>query len=371
MIKQLATSKTLHPIWRTFPKLEAAFFAYCKQQQRGSARPAAFGELMGVDVSYYQGAINYQVVKDYGARFVIPRAGYNIYKDSRYDEYMAGFRNLLPLGSYVFYHPETNPITQAEKMLTYLAPHKAYIHRVWGDMEYTWTGAYDAPKHWKVYRDIIKAEGYKWGWYTRKTWWDARVTVAEAAEFAIDPVWAAQYSSALTLIPEGWTTAAIWQRGALPIGIDAGVSSPNLDVNYWNTEYPFAAEWGAVEVPPTNGGTMITGTIKAGVVLNVRAAPTTGAVITTLNAGDKVYGDIDPVSGWFKIQYLIRLSGTRQDFSPAAYCSASATYYTGPFVTVTPPPAPVVTVSNVTVTLAPGSKVTTTYSDGTTRIETA
>lgn len=116
---------------------------------------------------------------------------------------------------------------------------------------------------------------------------------------------------------------------------------------------------------------MITGTIKAGVVLNVRAAPTTGAVITTLNAGDKVYGDIDPASGWFKIQYLIRLSGTRQDFSPAAYCSASATYYTGPFVTVTPPPAPVVTVSNVTVTLAPGSKVTTTYSDGSQKVETA
>mgnify|MGYP001012855474 CR=1 FL=1 len=352
MIQFLATSKALHPVWRTFPELEAAFFAYCKQQQRGSARPAAFGELMGVDVSYYQGAINYQVVKDYGARFVIPRAGYNIYKDSRYDEYMAGFRNLLPLSSYVFYHPETNPITQAEKMLTYLAPHKAYVHRVWGDMEYTWTGAYDAPKHWKAYRDTIKAEGYKWGWYTRKTWWDTRVTAAEAAEFAVDPVWAAQYSSALTLIPKGWTSAAIWQRGALPIGIDAGVSSPNLDVNYWNTEYNFAAEWGAVEVPPTNGGTMKKGTLTASTtVLNVRNAPVSGSIISTIKTGDTVYGEIDTASGWLKVSSITRATGAVETFT-TAYCSTNPLYIT---LTDYTPPAPVA--ETVDVQLPAGSVV--------------
>lgn len=102
-------------------------------------------------------------------------------------------------------------------------------------------------------------------------------------------------------------------------------------------------------------------------VLNVRNAPVSGTVITTIKTGDKVYGEIDTASGWLKVQSIVRAVGTTETFT-TAYCSANSLYIT---LTDYTPPVPVVTVSNVTVTLAPGSKVTTTYSDGTQKVETA
>lgn len=359
-MKNILTSPRLYWLWR-IGWLERAFFYACRALDNGRGTARAFLEMwQGFDISYYQGAVNFAKMLAYGARFLVLRVVYAAKKDVRFEEYITAAFGLLPLSVYAFYDPAVAPQTQASAVIAALQPHKGKFRRVWLDFEFWWSGAYSDPKWWKVYRDTIEAVGYATGIYTRATWWDSRVGTY-AAEFATRPLWAAQYSSALTLIPKGWTSAAIWQRGALPIGIDAGVSSPNLDVNYWNTEYNFAAEWGAVEVPPTNGGTMKKGTLTASTtVLNVRNAPVSGSIISTIKTGDTVYGEIDTASGWLKVSSITRAAGTVETFT-TAYCSANSLYIT--LTDYTPPAVPdgievKITENGVTKTYRTDGKVT-------------
>jgi GH25 family lysozyme M1 (1,4-beta-N-acetylmuramidase) len=181
--------------------------------------------VFGFDISYYQGAVNFQQMKAYGASFLILRCGYADVKDTRFDEYMAQSNGVLPRKVYHYYDPLISPQRQADKVILTLAPYKTQITRVWLDFEFPWEGGYSAPSYWATYRNIIEAAGYKTGIYTRALWWNGRVSDTQAADFAKRPAWVAQYNTSLTLIPKGWTSAMIWQKGTPAIGIEAGVSS--------------------------------------------------------------------------------------------------------------------------------------------------
>jgi hypothetical protein len=104
-----------------------------------------------------------------------------------------------------------------------------------------------------IYRNLIEAAGYKTGIYTRASWWDSRVTTAQSVDFGKRPLWAAQYNTTLTMIPKGWTSAMIWQHRTPAIGIEAGVSSKEIDYNIWNSDEDFNAEWGVASVAIQDG----------------------------------------------------------------------------------------------------------------------
>lgn len=199
--------------------------------------------LFGFDVSYYQGAIDFNRMKTYGAKFLVVRAGYGLWKDPQFDRYMADSNGLFPTSVYHYYDPRYDPTQQAKALLGYIEQYRSRIRRVWLDLEFTWSGSYSDSKYWKVYRNAIVAAGYKVGWYTRKTWWDGMVG-SYYTEVGQDPLWAAQYNVSLTLIPKGWTKAMIWQDGTPAIGGQAGVSSKEIDHDLWNTDYNFTQEWG-------------------------------------------------------------------------------------------------------------------------------
>jgi len=214
----------------------------------------SFSNTQGADISYYQGAVNFIKMRDYGFKFVILRLGYAVYQDKRFTEYMINSAGVLPRTVYHYYDPIHPPLEQANKVLSILAPYKAQIKRVWLDFEFTWGGDYTAPQHWLTYRNAIRAAGYRTGIYTRASWWDSRVG-SYANEFATDPAWVAQYNTSLTLIPLGWKSkpeprVMIWQKGTPAIGIAAGVSSQEIDLDVWNDDFSFADEWGTVSPPP-------------------------------------------------------------------------------------------------------------------------
>lgn len=293
----------------------------------------------GFDVSYYQAAINFQTMKDYGAKFVILRCGYAARKDLRFDEYMQTAPLYLPVRVYHYYDPTISPTEQANSVIATLSQYNLRGTRVWMDFEFTWAGAYSAPSHWKIYRDMLRQAGYKTGVYTRATWWDSRVGTY-AAEFATDPVWAAQYNTSLNLVPKGWSKAMIWQQGTPSVGIAAGVSSKEIDYNLWNTEYNFADEWGVVQTPPPPiGAGMKSGTLTAGTTsLKIRSTPVALAdnsnQIGGVYQGDTVFGDIDTASGWLHVSSVKRANGTSQIID--GFCSANPIYIT--LVDVTPAP---------------------------------
>jgi hypothetical protein len=305
-VKNILTSPRLYWLWR-IGWLERAFFYACRALDSGRGTARAFLELwQGFDISYYQGAVNFAKMLAYGARFLVLRVVYAAKKDVRFEEYITAAFGLLPLSVYSFYDPAVAPQTQANAVIDALQPHKGKFRRVWLDFEFWWSGAYSDPKWWKVYRDTIEAAGYATGIYTRATWWDSRVGIY-AAEFATRPLWAAQYSSALTLIPKGWKAAMIWQDRVLTNGPQVGVSSPELDHNLWNADFDFSAEWNtagpAIVIP--NGYTQIrrfssdVHIVKTATFTRAHVTNTGGALRTVSSvAGGAAYAI--NVDGWDK-----------------------------------------------------------------------
>jgi GH25 family lysozyme M1 (1,4-beta-N-acetylmuramidase) len=214
--------------------------------------------IFGFDFSKWQGVIDFKKVSDYGAKFLILRTSYGITKDERFDEYMQTvlFWFAKFLGVYHYYDPIFSPMAQAQKVIATLAPYKGSIKRVYGDFEFGWSGNYSSSANWKIFAEEIIKAGYKFGVYTRATWWDSRVGNL-ASWFGQFPVWAAQYSSALTLIPKGWSNAQIWQKGTPVIGKEVGTQSLEVDYNVMDNEF-YKSEYGEViePPPPPTGGNM-------------------------------------------------------------------------------------------------------------------
>lgn len=265
----------------------------------------SFTNINGADISYYQGNVDFSKFLAYGFKFVVLRCGYAVTKDLKFDANMAGLAGKIPLSVYHYYYPMYNARDQANAVLQTLAPYKQTIRRVWLDLEFVETGAYQNPEHWLTYRNTIESAGYLTGIYTRASWWDSRVGIY-AGEFAKRPVWAAQYNSVLTLIPKGWQKAMLWQKGTPVIGKAAGVVTLELDFDVWNDDFDFVAEWGS---SPQNGETGMTfyGRNKS-TLTNIRNGPAgTYTDIGDLLLGDLVEADKKDATGvWWHLTKITR-----------------------------------------------------------------
>lgn len=304
-----------------------------------------FSDLVfGYDLSYYQGAVNWDKLLSTKPRFAVLRAAYGVTKDVRFDEYMRQAAGRLPLSAYGFYQPEQDPRKQANALIGFLEPYRSTLRRVWIDLEYWWEGMYASPLGWLLYRDTLRAAGWKTGIYTRASWWDGRVG-GYAARFSDDPFWVAQYNNTLTMIPAGTRQVMLWQNKVPAIGVHVGVSSVAIDHNLWNIDVDFESEWGTT--PPTGGTGMIPGKAKEtlGNMPSIRSAPSRGAAkVGTLGVGATIeFVEIVPSTmahvadlvsdRWFK----------RPDGTYVNYLLGGVQYFailSQPVPDVTPPPPP-------------------------------
>jgi len=359
-LEKLITSEYLYPLWRV-GWVEKAFFLACRKLSKQQAQKLFTDAWRGHDVSYYQGFIDFLEMLASGAKFVIIRCGYGTTKDVKFDEYMRDVEGILPTSIYHYYDPTKDPIAQANKVIEILEPYMHRVRRVWGDLEFTWTGAYKDPVHWKTYKDVIKAR-LAYGWYSRQTWWDSRVGIF-ATEFGEDPAWAAQYSPTFYLLMKGFARAMLWQNGALPVKV--GQDSPTIDHNYWNTDYNFDAEWGGITPPPI-GGVMLYGKINT-TALNVRAGyNSTFPIIGQVVKDDYVIAT-ETASGWWHLTEAYRGSwngapialsnGTLINDAPNAWCSGAYILTVEPPVPPPPPPPPVTVKKEIRMDLPTGAVV--------------
>lgn len=358
---ELIQSEKLYPLWR-ISLLEKAFFIACRRLGKQEATRIFLEINRGHDTSVYQGNINFFRMVESGARFDILRVSYGNKKDLKFDEHMAGINGLLPTEAYHYYDPIYSPAVQAAKTIEALAPYKARITRLWIDLEYELGGNYTSPLYWMAYRNLLNEAGYKTGIYTRATWWDSRVG---GFEFSRDPMWAAQYSSALTLIPKGWTSAMIWQKGALIY--DAGQTSQRIDYDIWNDEFNFDNEWQTVTPPPPTGEPPMTlGTAREakGNIASVRNAPdVSGAKIGTIPGGATIsFMELVPGSKVATDKWLKLSDGT----SYVNQFVGGVTYFTiltMPIVTPPPPPPVPVGDTQINMTLKADGTITGTWTD--------
>ncbi len=187
----------------------------------------------GIDVSSWQGTIDWARVAGDGIRFAIVRIGDGSYHDRFFAANWAGARDAgLIRGAYQFFEPGQDPLMQADLVV-------AAVGRLGpGDMPVTIdveapspgvsTAAYTRSIHQWVDR-VTAGTGREPMIYTGRYYWDPYVA---SSDFTSLPLWHAQYTgAACPNINDRWSDWAFWQYTSS--GSIAGISG-NVDRNRWN-----------------------------------------------------------------------------------------------------------------------------------------
>lgn len=190
----------------------------------------------GVDVSSWQGSIDWSAVAGAGIKFAIVRIGDGTYHDRDFATNWAGARRAgLIRGAYQFFEPGQDAVTQADIVV-------AAVGRLGpGDMPVTIdveapspgvsTTAYARSIHQWVDR-VTAGTGRAPMIYTGRYYWDPYVA---SSDFTSLPLWHAQYTSAACPnINDRWSDWAFWQYTSS--GRVAGISG-NVDRDRWNGTY--------------------------------------------------------------------------------------------------------------------------------------
>jgi GH25 family lysozyme M1 (1,4-beta-N-acetylmuramidase) len=212
---------------------------------RPAARPmmasATTGAPRGLDVSSYQGNVNWAQVAANGARFAYAKASEGTYYTNAYfgQQYQGSYRQGLIRGAYHFAIPNNSAgAAQADFFASHGGAWSADNHTLPGmvDLEYNPYGpeCYGlSPAQMVTWVASFVNEYYadtgRWAVvYTTADWWST--CTANSARFAgRDPLWIANYSASPYPLPAGWATYTLWQyasNGVFPGDQDTFNGSP-------------------------------------------------------------------------------------------------------------------------------------------------
>jgi lysozyme len=193
----------------------------------------------GIDVSVWQGAIDFNAVRNSGVDFVIIRAGYGTNSKDKYFE--ENYRNAkaagLHIGAYWYSYADSfsEAEQEAEMFLSVLAG-KQFDYPVFLDMEekkQIEAGTDFCSGLIKTFCDRLEAAGYFAGFYTSASFAGSVVTDAVRKRYCY---WCAQWADACSY--EG--SCGIWQHssnGSVP-GINGRV-----DMDWSYQDFPISHHW--------------------------------------------------------------------------------------------------------------------------------
>jgi MYXO-CTERM domain-containing protein len=187
--------------------------------------------LPGIDVSVYQGNIDWNQVKASGIAFAVARVSDGFYMDTKFDQNWAGMKAAgLIRGAYQFFEPGDDPSALADIMISKMGPLGVGDLPPTLDVEVTGgqsPATINANIH--VWVDKVQAAtGRVPIIYVGKYFWNDNIGTAD---FAGNPLWIAAYVSPCPSTPDAWNSWSIWQyndNGSIP-GIPALV-----DVDMFN-----------------------------------------------------------------------------------------------------------------------------------------
>ncbi|MCA9662547.1 MAG: hypothetical protein KC486_29675 [Myxococcales bacterium] len=197
------------------------------------AKVCADGEtLFGIDVSYYQGDIDWQKVAGDGVKYAWIRVSHSTqFLDPKFQQNLAGARAAgIHAGVYQYFEPTEDPIAQANLLLDELGPLEPGDLPPMIDVEAADKvnkAAYaDAIRAWLDH--VEAATGARPFIYTGYYYWKDYVGTDE---FIDHPLWIANYNPGCPLIPDYWPT---WKAHQFcDCGSIAGIQGP-VDSNNWN-----------------------------------------------------------------------------------------------------------------------------------------
>jgi len=195
--------------------------------------------VLGIDVSKYQGTINWKAVKSSGVQFVIIRAGFRGYgsgalvEDTKFKSNIQGALAAgLDVGIY-FFSQAINEVEAVEEASLCIELAKGYRikYPIFIDTETSGgngTGRADSlstaqrTSVCKAFCETIQSRGYRTGIYTSKSWFEKKLDMSQLSQYLI---WLAQWTDK----PTYGGKYDVWQYTSK--GQVAGISG-NVDMNF-------------------------------------------------------------------------------------------------------------------------------------------
>jgi len=187
--------------------------------------------LTGIDVSKYQGKIDFEKVKAAGIRYVFVRATEGItYQDAFFKQNLEEAREAgLVIGAYHFYETDDDPVSQLKNFTNVVALQAGDLPPVVDIEKLHDNDQLDLTKNIQIYLDGLERH-YKTKpiIYSGKNFANKYITT-----FSDYPLWLAEYQSLYPTLPQGWDKWTFWQYSQT--GKVDGVIG-DVDVNRYNGE---------------------------------------------------------------------------------------------------------------------------------------
>jgi GH25 family lysozyme M1 (1,4-beta-N-acetylmuramidase) len=200
----------------------AALLAGCGASGAGGDAPlgeaqeasvcAAGATVKGVDVSVFQGTVDWADVKAAGNDFAIARISDGSYLDTDFDKNWSGIKGAgMVRGAYQFFEPGEDPVTQANIVITAVGKLGAGDLPVTADMEVTGgqSKATIAANLQTWVTHVQAGTGKAPMVYTAEGYWDADVG---STAFGDLDLWVANWGVSCPTLATGWSKWKFWQN---------------------------------------------------------------------------------------------------------------------------------------------------------------
>jgi GH25 family lysozyme M1 (1,4-beta-N-acetylmuramidase) len=274
-----------------------------------------FQGIIGFDVSKWQGAIDFQKMKGGGASFVIMKAGQGNWPDPNFETNWKNAKGVLPRATYWYFDNRYPPKDQAEKYFEII---KGDLDGMcWLDLEDRQAGLYAGWRSWYDFCEALKLTypGARIGIYSNFYYIMEMLSYATREQrqyFAQYPLWLANYGSdpfhpnySTIMTPLPWLDYLILQSGTPAIGLDAGVSSLEIDYNQFDGDLEKFAQYFGGVVPPVEGAIMTRYEAVSTYTMSLRPDHNTANTpLGSIPAQSKIHGDViweAPGEKWLQV----------------------------------------------------------------------
>lgn len=242
----------------------------------------------GIDVSKYQGNVDWNQVKNAGYEFALIRVvstSSSIYVDPYFEQNIVNAKAAgMKVGAYIYTYAKDEATLDAEieKAYTVLTKYK-YEYPIYLDFEDPYIQSNGKARNTELCRhgfEKLLSGGFYPGLYTGHYW---SYTYIDAAALSDYPLWLAHYTSQTT----SQLNYGIWQYGGATV---PGVTSGACDVNHGYIDLEPYITWNGYNgLAKESVVTPVTGVVLSPSFLSLRTGETgiISAVVSPENASDK------------------------------------------------------------------------------------
>ena len=189
----------------------------------------------GVDISRWQGKVDFVKMHAGGAKFVFIKATQGLTVDSMFYENWVASKGILPRGAYCYMSWQVDPKKQAQFFVSAVAmkdcPNELPLVVDFECRAYAPGPTRSVPFLTTFVEEVYSLTRKRPMIYTSPSFW--REFGSKGAYWKTYPLWIANYGVSKPLIPAPWTQATVWQYSDKGDGEALGVSSKSIDMNKW------------------------------------------------------------------------------------------------------------------------------------------